>query len=120
LEAFSILDPSKLSKESDKDLEEYRNRQFNVLSAYYGTGDNADVSREMLQSEWVALKPLLSQTCGHKNQMEFLVTNTLSTVSQSCCYCQNFASEHCSLRTLFFYNEKDKDNSTEQNGDRLM
>jgi hypothetical protein len=55
LEAFSILDPSKLSKESDKDLEEYRNRQFNVLSAYYGTGDNADVSREMLQSEWVAL-----------------------------------------------------------------
>ena len=84
LEVFSILDPCKLPKKSDPHFQQYGNRQLDESSAYYGTSDNTDVSRELLQSEWVALKPLLPHNYGHKKHMEFLVTlstdTTLSTV----------------------------------------
>ena len=61
LEAFSVLDPSKLPQESEEGYTTYGNDQLDLLCSRYGNGAKADIIIEGLHSEWVALKQLLSQ-----------------------------------------------------------
>ena len=87
LEAFSILDPSKLPQESAEGYTTYGNDHSDLLCSQYGSGDKADISTEELRSEWVALKQLLSQKYREMKCKEFLTLmssdGTLTTIFPS-------------------------------------
>ena len=51
LEAFSILDPSKLPKESAESFTSYGNNHLDLLCSRYGSGDKADINKDGLRSE---------------------------------------------------------------------
>ena len=55
LDAFSILDPSKLPQELAEGYTTYGNDHLDLLCSRYGSGHKADISTEELRSEWVAL-----------------------------------------------------------------
>ena len=62
LEAFSILDPSKVPEESANGFAAYENNRLDCLCCRYGTGDKADICKEGLRSEWVTFKtPAVSE-----------------------------------------------------------
>ena len=73
LEAFSVLDPSKLPQESAEGYTTYGNDHLDLLCSRYGSVDKADISIEELRSEWVALKQLLSQKYREMECKEFLI-----------------------------------------------
>ena len=74
LEAFSIFDPSKLPEESaEESFAAYGKDKIELLSSRYGNGDKADICKEGLYSEWVTLKPLLSQGYREVTCKDFLI-----------------------------------------------
>ena len=50
LEAFSILDPSKLPQETVESYTTYGNDNLDLLCSRYGSGDKADISPDDLHS----------------------------------------------------------------------
>ena len=73
LEAFSILDPSKLPKESAESFTSYGNTHLDLLCSRYGSRDNADINKDGLRSEWSTLKQLISQKYRETQCKEFLI-----------------------------------------------
>lgn len=89
LEAFSILDPSKLPEESAEGFSTYGNDKLDLLCLRYGSGDRADICEEEVRSEWITLKQLLSQGYNQTKCREFLTL--LSTDSTLMTMFPNFA-----------------------------
>ena len=81
MEAFSILDPSKLPQESAEGYTTYGNDHLDLLCSRYGSGDKADISTEELHSEWVALKQLLSQRYREMKCKEFILMSSDGTLT---------------------------------------
>ena len=73
LEAFSIIDPSKLPQEMAESYTTYGNDNLDLLCSRYGSGDKADISPDDLRSEWVALKQLLSHKYREMKCKDFLI-----------------------------------------------
>ena len=90
LEAFSIFDPSKLPEESaEENFTAYGKDKIEHLSSRYGEGDKADICKMGLSSEWITLKPLLSQSYREVKCKDFLIL--LSSDSTLMAMFPNFA-----------------------------
>ena len=61
LEAFSLLDPSKLPEKATE-VTEYGNDKVAVLGAKYAVSDSADFKLDDLKSEWETFKHLLADS----------------------------------------------------------
>ena len=89
LSAFSLLDPQKLppcsgSEEINEAFQQWGNNHLVILEGMYGVGDNPDISKEVLRSEWVSLKHMISSTYRNttmRSMLKLLVSNsTLQTM----------------------------------------
>ena len=89
LSAFSLLDPQKLppcsgSEEINEAFQQWGNNHLVILEGTYGVGDNPDISKEALRSEWVSLKHMISSTYRNttmRSMLKLLVSNsTLQTM----------------------------------------
>ena len=89
LEAFSILDPSKLPDQSCASFTTYGSSQLDMLSSRYGVGDRADIDKEELISEWIGLKQIIDQSYRHMSAKQFV--RHLSTDSTMLTMFPNFS-----------------------------
>lgn len=70
--------------EINEALQQCGNNQLAILEGMYGVGDNPDISKEVLQSEWVSLKHMMSSTYQNSTMRSilkmFVSNGTLQTM----------------------------------------
>ena len=82
LSAFTIFDPQKVpsqTEESEREaFQQWGSDQLAILERMYAEGDNPDICKEAIQSEWASLKHMFSSTYKNltmQGMLKLLVSN---------------------------------------------
>ena len=80
LSAFTLLDPQKVPSQTEEKeaFQKWGTDQLAILECKYADGENPDISKEAVQSEWTSLKHMLSSTYQNLNMrsmLKLLVSN---------------------------------------------